>query len=303
MAHPVTDSNAVRSAIEQFAVRFDPHLASLFADGHAGRSRLGEAMRYSLLAGGKRLRPYLVVECGKVCGGTEADALPAAVAIECVHTFSLVHDDLPAMDDDDLRRGRPTCHKVYGDGPATLVGDALLTLAFELLTGEGIEPRVSKAWVRELADAVGWNGMIAGQADDIAIASGEISATGRETVHNIHALKTARLLEASCRLGAIAAGADDKRLEAVARFGHHLGLAFQITDDLLDVTSTAGAMGKDVAKDQAAGKLTYPAVVGVEGSRTAAAEVVQIALAALEVFGPDADELRGVAHFVVERDH
>ncbi len=298
---PRSDSSASpSSALNSFARRFTVHLDALFAAGHAGRSNLGEAMRYSLMAGGKRLRPFLTVQCGAICGGTESDVMPAAVALECVHTFSLVHDDLPAMDDDDFRRGKPSCHKVYGEGLATLVGDALLALAFEVLTAPPTDPVVSAAWVRELADAVGWNGMMAGQADDLA-AEGEAHTI--ETVHEIHALKTARLFEAGCRLGAVGARGDSRGVEAVGRYGHHLGRAFQIADDLLDRTGSAEALGKGVGKDRDAGKLTYPGVVGVEASRAAAADLVENAVAALAEFGPDADDLRRLARFVVERDH
>jgi geranylgeranyl pyrophosphate synthase len=286
--------------LDAFARRLEPHLEALFAAPHAGASRLSEAMRYSLLAGGKRLRPFLLVACCKVCGGTEDDAMPAAVAFECVHTFSLVHDDLPAMDDDDLRRGKPTCHKVYGDGLATLAGDALLTLAFELLTGENIAPDVAKSLVRELAEAVGFNGMMAGQADDLAAEGRQLPI---DAVRSIHSLKTARLFQAACAMGAVIAHADDDRREALTRYGYHLGIAFQIADDLLDVTSNTGAMGKAVDKDEAAGKLTDPGVVGIAASRAAAAEAARGAVQALEVFGPHADELRGLPEFVLARDH
>ena len=298
---PRSDSpESLSSVLNSFARRFGVHLDALFTAGHAGRSNLGEAMRYSLMAGGKRLRPFLAVQCGVICGGTEPDVMPAAVAIECVHTFSLVHDDLPAMDDDDFRRGQPSCHKAYGEGLATLVGDALLALAFERLTAPPTDPVVSATWVRELADAVGWNGMMAGQADDLAAEGGTHTI---ETVHEIHALKTARLFEAGCRLGALGARADSPRVEAVGRYGHHLGRAFQIADDLLDRTGSAEALGKSVGKDRDAGKLTYPGVVGVEASRAAAAEQGENAVAALAEFGPDADDLRRLARFVVERDH
>ena len=286
-------------AVAAFARRFDEKLEALFSLEAAGRSRLTDAMRYPVLAGGKRLRPFLAVQWCRLCGGQESDAMPAALALECVHTFSLVHDDLPALDDDDLRRGRPTCHKVYGDATAILSGDALLTLAFELLAGAEVEARVSQAWVRELADGVGRAGMIAGEAYDLAI---EGQTHPIETVQRIHALKTARLFTAACRMGAIAAGADDDRHAAASTYGHQLGLAFQIADDLLDVTGSAAAVGKPVSKDAAAGKLTYPAVVGIEASRAAAAEAAAAAEGALEIFGPAADELRQLARFAIERD-
>jgi geranylgeranyl diphosphate synthase type II len=259
--------------------------------------QLAAAMRYTFEAGGKRLRPFLVLACCRVCGGNEASAMPAAVAIECVHTFSLIHDDLPAMDDDDLRRGKPTNHKVFGEAMALLAGDALLTLAFEILARYA-DPDRAPLMIRTLSQGTGWQGMIGGQVADVL---GEKLPPDRQRVEYIHRHKTACLLEASCRLGAIAAGATEGQLASLSAYGSHLGLAFQIADDLLDVVGSQEAIGKRVGKDAQANKQTYPAVVGVEASRQAALQASEAATRALADFGPQADDLRTLAEFVVNR--
>jgi geranylgeranyl diphosphate synthase type II len=264
--------------------------------------RLLDAIEYSLTAGGKRLRPALVIECWTACGGnrkpgSQRSALAAAAAIELIHTFSLVHDDLPAMDDDDLRRGRPTNHKVFGEAMAILAGDAMVTLAFEVIAADA-EPAVVPALVRELACASGPEGMIGGQVLDI---DSENVALKLEQLQRLHAMKTGALLTASCRLGAIAAGASAPALNAVTEYGRHLGLAFQIVDDLLDVTSTPEKLGKATKKDASKGKNTYPSLLGVEGSRREADQQLAAALAALDVLGENSQLLRTLAQFVVQR--
>jgi geranylgeranyl pyrophosphate synthase len=261
-------------------------------------SRLTEAVRYAVQGGGKRVRPYIVTRVCELCGGSPDAAAPAAVAIECIHAFSLVHDDLPAMDDDDLRRGRPTCHKAFGEAVAILAGDALHTLAFEILAGRIEDAGVARAAVSELAAATGWAGMIGGQTSDIL---GENEPPDLSLVQTIHRYKTARLFECAARLGAICARAAEAEKAAAAAFGLHLGRAFQIADDLLDVTGTADQVGKAVAKDAGAGKQTYPAAAGLDASRQAAREEAQRAVDALDVFGPSADDLRQLTEFVVER--
>jgi geranylgeranyl pyrophosphate synthase len=259
---------------------------------------LAEAMRYAVQGGGKRIRPYLVTRSCELCGGSADVAAPAAAAIECVHAFSLVHDDLPAMDDDDLRRGRPTCHKAYNEALAILAGDGLLALAFEILTRQVDDKSVASAAVEELARGTGWAGMIGGQAIDI---QSEGDPPDLALVRRIHRSKTARLFECATRLGAIVAKADVERTAAISTFGRNLGLAFQIADDLLDVMGTAEQMGKAVSKDAEAGKQTYPAAAGLEKSKAAAEEVIREALSALDVFGPSADDLRALADFVIHR--
>lgn len=260
-------------------------------------SRLPAAVQYSVNIGGKRLRPLLVLECCRVCGGRADAALPAALAIELVHTFSLIHDDLPAMDNDDTRRGRPTNHKVFGDGMAVLAGDWLVTHAFGLLTSDQVAPDVAPALVRTLAD--GTLAMIQGQGADL---DGEGRPPSGELVEYIHAHKTAALLETSCRLGALCARAADDARAALGRFGRHLGAAFQIVDDLLDATGSAQQLGKNVRKDAAAGKQTYPAAFGLEESRRRAEQEVEAALRWLEPFDGRADRLRDLARYVLRRD-
>jgi geranylgeranyl diphosphate synthase type II len=260
-------------------------------------SRLGEAVRYSVALPGKRFRPVLLMECCRCCGGVEVVALTAGIAVECVHAFSLIHDDLPAMDDDDLRRGQPSNHKVFGEAMAILAGDWLATHAFALLL---------EAYPAELAASLGQAlaagalGMVEGQGADV---DGEERPTDATLVEYIHLHKTARLIEATCRMGALCAGADAAAREAVSDYGRHLGLAFQITDDLLDVTGSTAALGKQVGKDAAAAKQTYPAAHGTEASRRRAHEEVAAALAAVDMFGERADRLREMARYVIARDH
>jgi geranylgeranyl diphosphate synthase type II len=265
--------------------------------------RLVDAIQYSLLAGGKRLRPTLVLECCQACLAEpdprkHASALAAAAAMEFVHTFSLVHDDLPAMDDDDLRRGQPTNHKVFGEAMAILAGDAMVTMAFEILATDA-EPAVVGTLVKELATASGPEGMIGGQVLDI---DGEDQNLSLAQLQRVHRMKTGALLTASCRMGAISAGASEAQLNAVTDYGKHLGLAFQIIDDVLDVTSTPEQMGKATNKDAAKGKNTYPVLMGLEASKAEAQHQLKLALDSVDVLGPSAEGLRNLAKFVVERD-
>jgi geranylgeranyl diphosphate synthase type II len=262
--------------------------------------RLMEAVSYSLLAGGKRLRPALVMESCRACAGDEsaqASALAAAAAIELIHTFSLVHDDLPAMDDDDLRRGVPTNHKVFGEALAILAGDAMVAMAFELLALDAADSMV-RPMVAELAAATGPQGMVGGQALDIQAQNKPLPL---DELQRLHRKKTGALLRAACRLGAIAAQAHESKLAALTEFGTHLGLAFQIVDDLLDLTASAAELGKATRKDAGKGKATYPSLLGIEASRHQAADRLQAALKALYGFGSEADGLRELARFVVER--
>ena len=259
-------------------------------------SRLGQAVQYSLTLPGKRFRPILTLECCRICGGHEELAMPAAIAVECIHTFSLIHDDLPALDNDELRRGQPCSHKAFGEGQALLAGDWLAAYALRLPIME-YPTELAAALSRTLAQAE--LDMIAGQAADV---DGENRATDPELVEYIHRHKTARLIEAACRMGGLCAKASEEQLTALERFGRHLGLAFQITDDLLDVTGSCNAVGKHVGKDIAAAKQTYPATFGVEQSRVRARRETAAALEALEPFGPHAEHLGALAEYVVVRD-
>ena len=235
-------------------------------------ARLHEAMRYSVFSGGKRLRPILALASFGLAGGEGDGALAPACALEFIHTYSLIHDDLPAMDDDDTRRGRPTCHRAFGEATAILAGDALLTLAFGIVAADGrLAPDRRAAVVRELAEANGSLGMAGGQEADLEAEGAEPSL---EAIEFVHVRKTALPLAAAVRVGALAAGAGREDLEALTAFGRSAGLAFKIVDDLLDVTGTAEEMGKAVGKDVARGKMTYPGVVGIEESRRRARELV-----------------------------
>jgi geranylgeranyl diphosphate synthase type II len=261
--------------------------------------KLVESIKYSVMAGGKRLRPTLVLESARACTGSTAPpgALAAASAIELIHTFSLVHDDLPAMDDDDLRRGKPTNHKVFGEAMAILAGDAMVTLAFTILATQAPEDLVGPL-VKELAKASGPAGMIGGQVLDM---EGEKRTLSLDELKTLHSKKTGALITASCRMGAIAARASAQMMEAVTSYGQHLGLAFQIVDDLLDVTSSPQQLGKSTNKDQSKGKNTYPTLMGIDRSRSEAARQRDAAIAALEPLGSRADGLRSLARFVVDR--
>jgi geranylgeranyl diphosphate synthase, type II len=263
-------------------------------------AEIHRAMRYSLFAGGKRLRPALCVAAGELFGAPETDVMPVACALEMIHTYSLVHDDLPAMDDDDLRRGKPTCHKVFGEATAILAGDALLTLAFRVLADErAADPARRLRIVAEIAAAAGTpGGMVAGQMLDMA---GEGRGLAAEELDRLHAAKTGALLTASVVAGALSGGADGEDVESLRRFGRALGLAFQIADDVLDVTASREQLGKTPGKDAAARKATYPALYGVEGSRARARAVLAEALDAVERFGDAAEWLRKIACFAVER--
>lgn len=263
-----------------------------------------EAMRYSVFAGGKRLRPILVIAGAEAAGGTAEDVLPTACAIELIHTYSLIHDDLPAMDDDDFRRGRPTSHKVFGEAIAILAGDALLTLAFRLLaenfSGQwrALDPGRLKAVLTEVAEAAGTFGMIGGQVVDIQSEGKSVSA---ETLEYIHTHKTAALIRASLRVGALLAGASEPVLEAISTAGARLGLAFQIVDDILDVEGSLEQLGKTAGSDRRKKKVTYPGHFGLEASRLRAKSLVEGAKAALASLGGAATPLRELADFILER--
>lgn len=260
-----------------------------------------KAMRYSLFAGGKRLRPILCLAAAEACGGKTSAALPLACAVECIHTYSLIHDDLPSMDNDDLRRGRATCHKVFGDGIAILAGDALLTIAFEIAARARTASRYDLRDIfREITSAAGSRKLIAGQVADLEAEGRRIN---RAQLRYIHLNKTAALLTASVRLGAMAANATAKQLAAITAFGRALGLAFQVIDDILDVTQTSEKLGKSAGKDVAAKKATYPAVIGLEKSRMEARRLTSKAHAALESLGPKASVLRALADYLLEREY
>ena len=259
------------------------------------------AMRYAVFAGGKRLRPVLCLAAAEACGGEVSAALAPACAVELMHTYSLVHDDLPAMDDDDLRRGRPTCHKVYGEGTAVLCGDALLTEAFIVLAKTPVTKRHGiREYVAELAETGGSRKLIGGQIMDL---EGEGRALIKRDLVRIHEAKTAALLTTSLRLGAMTANATPAKLEALTKFGYNLGLAFQVIDDILDVTQTTEKLGKTAGKDQAVEKATYPAIIGLDASRKEAAKLTKAAMAALRPLGKKATRLEEIAAYLLQREY
>jgi geranylgeranyl diphosphate synthase type II len=254
---------------------------------------LHRAMRYAVFAGGKRLRPILSLASAEVCGGKIPAALPAACAVECLHTYSHIHDDLPCMDDDDFRRGRPTTHKVFGEAVAVLAGDALLTLAFEILARTRVTKRPDSGdLVAELAKAAGSFFLVGGQVADMEAEKRKVAPA---ELLFIHRGKTAAMISVSLRLGAMSANATPAQVKALGKFGENLGLAFQIVDDILDITQTSEQLGKSAGKDAAAGKATYPAVFGLEKSHREAARLTKAALKALEPFGEKAALLRAIA--------
>jgi geranylgeranyl diphosphate synthase type II len=260
---------------------------------------LFEAMRYMVLGGGKKVRPALVLLAAEACGGSADEAMPAACAVEMIHTYSLIHDDLPAMDNDDLRHGRPSCHKVFGEALAILAGDALLTEAFAVLAAGVTDAAKARRLAAELAGAAGATGMVGGQVADL---EAERSRSADERLLDvIHRRKTARMIEASAVMGAVSAGASEHLERSLREYGTHLGMAFQIADDVLDAEGTTAALGKTAGKDSAAGKLTYVKCYGLEAARQRARAEADRAVDALSVFGHEADWLRDLARFVVQR--
>ncbi|MEO5805919.1 polyprenyl synthetase family protein [Devosia sp.] len=287
-------------AVEQALDRFVS--AEVLSGPGSAPARLIAAMRHGSLNGGKRLRPLLVRQAAAVFGVAPALALTAGLAVEALHCYSLIHDDLPAMDDDDLRRGRPTVHKAFDDATAILAGDGLLTHAFGLLATPDAhpDPAVRIALVAELAQGSGAGGMVGGQMRDI---EGEQGGFSGNEIAQMQAMKTGALIRASVRIGAIIGGADARALSALTAYAEAAGRAFQLADDILDVTATAEAMGKATGKDAAAGKQTLVGQLGVEGARLQLASIANEALAALRTFGPKADGLRASARYFAEREN
>jgi len=286
-------------ALAEEARRVNDVLEQVLREVATAPERLLEAMRYTLQAPGKRVRAAVVAwSCRAACGQVLPEALTAAAAVEMVHTYSLIHDDLPAMDDDDMRRGRLTCHKAFDEALAILTGDALLTLAFEMLTRDVADASLAAAMVRTLAAAAGPEGMIAGQVEDM-----EATGVGGdlERLERIHRNKTARMFAASARLGGLVGGADDAALEALGTYGLKIGLAFQVADDILDQEASSEQLGKTSGKDARQGKLTYPALVGLDRAREIAEALTSQAVAALASFGSGAGPLRRLAGVLLDR--
>jgi geranylgeranyl diphosphate synthase type II len=283
------------------AAEVDAAMNAFLPKAKARPATIHEAMRYCVFAGGKRLRPVLCLAAAEACGGEISTALAPACAVELMHTYSLVHDDLPSMDDDDLRRGRPTCHKVYGEGMAVLCGDALLTEAFIVLAKASPTRRYSVGdCIAELAETGGSRKLIGGQVMDL---EGEGKKLTKRDLVRIHEAKTAALLTTSLRLGSMSANATPARLESLTKFGHALGLAFQVIDDILDVTQSTEVLGKTAGKDQAVEKSTYPAILGLDASRKEAARLTTAAMDALQPFGTKASRLREIANHLLKREY
>lgn len=279
----------------------DRTLASQLPSSRTPPALIHKAMRYSLFAGGKRLRPILCLAAAEACGHSVKEALPLACAVECIHTYSLIHDDLPCMDNDDFRRGKPTSHKIFGEGVAVLAGDALLTFAFELASRCNAWPRYSHAdIIYEIAKAAGSQFLIAGQIMDIENEGKKISP---KTLQKIHENKTAALIETSLRLGAMSANATATQLKRMTEFGHALGLAFQIIDDILDVTQTTEQLGKSAGKDLKAQKATYPALLGLKRAQEEADRWTDKARSALKSFGKSAENLSAIADYLLQRKY
>lgn len=285
-----TTAKQVDTAMDRFLPKAKERPATIHA-----------AMRYSVFAGGKRLRPILCLAAAEACGGDVEKALAPACSVELLHTYSLVHDDLPAMDNDDLRRGRPTCHKVYGEGMAVLCGDALLTEAFAVLAQTAPSKRYgTQHYISELALTGGSRKLIGGQVMDL---EGEGKKLAKKDLVRIHEGKTAALVTTSLRLGAMVANATPAKLEAITSFGYHLGLAFQVIDDILDVTQSTEVLGKTAGKDEAVEKSTYPAIMGLEASRKEAAKLTAAAMDSLKPLGSKASRLREIASHLLEREY
>jgi geranylgeranyl diphosphate synthase type II len=287
--------------LDRTGLRINAALDRLLPPEDANPPTIHKAMRYSIFAGGKRIRPVLCLAACEAVGGKSAAAMPLACAVECIHTYSLIHDDLPSMDDDDLRRGKPTNHKVFGEGIAVLAGDALLTEAFALVAKAKPPKRYpTQVLVEDLAFAAGSLRLIAGQVQDL---EGEDRQLRLEEVKRTHLNKTAALITSAIRLGAMAGNATSSQLKRLTRYGQDLGLAFQVIDDILDATSTKEVMGKSVRADQKNKKSTFPVVLGLDKSRVFAADLIADAHKQLSVFGKSAEPLRAIADFFLTRQH
>ncbi len=299
----IPDSISLDAYLSEKKAAVDNALDEYFTVSKGLSSKIIDAMRYSLFAGGKRLRPILCIAGAEAVGGTQTDILPVACALELIHTYSLIHDDLPVMDDDDLRRGKPSSHKVFGEAVAILAGDGLLTEAFNLIATTKISETVSPDSLLKItgmiARAAGHRGMIGGQLVDI---EWEGKTADHALVEFIHTHKTGALITVSVTSGAILGGGDQSQIEAITSYGEKTGLAFQISDDILDIEGERDTMGKVAGADELRGKVTYPAVAGLDRSREIQTELVQDAVKSLEIFGPGAEPLHQIAQYIVERN-
>ncbi|MDH4097592.1 MAG: polyprenyl synthetase family protein [Nitrospira sp.] len=292
----------IKDYLEQKRVAVDRFLDEVTPPAVTPPTTLHESMRYSLMAGGKRVRPILTIAAAEALGQTPPGLMAVACSLELIHTYSLIHDDLPSMDNDDFRRGKPTNHKVYGEAMAILAGDALLTMAFDLISRQdlmkGLDPVRQVQIIQELAFGSGNLGMVGGQVFDIQAENKDIDLP---TLQNIHKHKTGMLMRAAVRMGAIAAGATDRQLDGMTGYAEDIGLAFQIADDVLNVTGTREELGKNPNTDAERGKKTYPTFYGTEGAQKLADDCVARAIGRLDSFGPSADALREIARYITSR--
>ncbi len=288
-----------KGALAQNAQVVNTALAEALESSRPINADLEKAMQYTLDAPGKRLRGTLALwSCEIVTGQITDQAKAAACAIEMVHTYSLVHDDLPAMDDDDMRRGKPSCHKAFDEATAILTGDSLLTLAFDILANQNAQPAVTVRLIRILAQAAGPSGMIAGQMTDIASTN---TADDIEMLEYIHVNKTAKMFAAAAEMGAVAGNADEKQIDRLREYGLKIGLGFQVVDDILDVVASSEQLGKTAGKDRLQGKMTYPSIVGMDASRAIAESLADEAIETLDIFSAEADILRQLAMELLKR--
>lgn len=291
----------LKSYLAERCAAIDAALHQFIPSESTSPATIHKAMRHSIFAGGKRLRPVLTLAAAEACNGSAEAAMPAACAVECLHTYSLIHDDLPCMDDDDFRRGVPTCHKVYGEAVAVLAGDALQALAFELAAVTPANARYNaRDYVLELARTAGSLHLVGGQVMDL---EGEGKKLPLTDLRYVHESKTAALLTTSIKLGALGAGATEDQVRALHEVGWNTGLAFQIIDDILDVTQTSEKLGKSAGKDVASEKSTYPALLGLEASRDEAHRLTDAAMRALDGFGEAGNRLRQIAQYLLNRDY
>ena len=287
-------------ALDEARRLVDQHLDQYSSLDEDCPEKLAEAIRYSLLSPGKRLRPMLVLAANRLCGGSIESAMPAACAVEMIHTYSLIHDDLPAMDDDDMRRGKPSCHIAFDEPTAILAGDALIPLAFEVISKNTESSQIALRCVQELSVAIGACQLVGGQFDDLRF---ENLSVDIDVLERIHRRKTGALFVCSLRMGALCANANESQLHALTEYGKNLGLAFQVTDDLLDLCGEEAKIGKRVGKDSELGKRTYPGIIGIDASRDLARELVELAINSLNSFGEQGEDLRRFARFVVDRNY
>jgi len=299
-SNPSVESMDIRLYLSESKKAIDAQLECLLPPESEKPSTIHKAMRHSVFAGGKRVRPILVLASGESLAGNRKTLLHLGAAIEMMHTYSLIHDDLPALDNDDLRRGVPTCHKVFGEAMAILAGDALMTRCYQVLADlPGVDPPTQVSIVREIAFATGTvNGMIGGQVVDLESEGQPVTSNLLEYIHHS---KTGALLRACVRCGALAAGAGEAELHLLSEFGNKIGLVFQIVDDILDVTSSSEVLGKTAGKDEKVKKATYPSFYGIDASRQKARELLDAALGDIESFGDEAGPLRSLAQFIVSR--